>query len=114
MPPQFFGIRVRRSPDFWLPLTFQPQVELRQSYLEEKNVYWLNMVERLKPGTEIAPAQAAVNVEFRQFLTARAGRQLSDDSRQAIPTRFVSLASGARGLVGVRTCYSQAPRKMIV
>ncbi|HKB64555.1 MAG TPA: ABC transporter permease [Pyrinomonadaceae bacterium] len=114
MPPQFFGIRVRRSPDFWLPLTFQPQVELRQSYLEDKNVYWLNMVGRLKPGTEIAPAQAAVNVEFRQFLTARAGSQLSDDSRQAIQNSFVSLASGARGLSGLRTFYSQALRMLMV
>ena len=114
MPPQFFGIRVRRSPDFWLPLVFQPQVELRKSYLEDKNVYWLNMVGRLKPGTDIAQAQAAVNVEFRQFLTERAGSQLSDDTRQAIQNSFVSLASGARGLSGLRTFYSQALRMLMV
>jgi predicted permease len=114
MPSQFFGIRVRRSPDFWLPLAFQPQVELRKSYLEDKNVYWLNMVGRLKPGTDIAQAQAAVNVEFRQFLTERAGSQLSDDSRQAIQNSFVSLASGARGLSGLRTFYSQALRMLMV
>jgi len=114
MPPQFFGIRVRRSPDFWLPLSFQPQVELRKSYLEDKNVYWLNMVGRLKPGTEIAQAQAAVNVEFRQFLTERAGSQLTDDSRQAIQNSFVTLASGARGLSGLRTFYSQALRMLMV
>jgi predicted permease len=114
MPPQFFGIRVRRSPDFWLPLAFQPQVELRKSYFEDKNVYWLNMVGRLKPGTEIAQAQAAVNVEFRQFLTERAGSQLSDDTRQAIQNSFVSLASGARGLSGLRTFYSQALRMLMV
>ena len=80
MPPQFFGTRVRRSPDFWLPLAFQPQIELRKSYLEDKNVYWLNMIGRLKPGVQIEQAQAAVNVELRQFLTERAGSQLNDDT----------------------------------
>src|SRR6476620_7723229 len=38
MPPEFFGARVRRAPDFWLPLAFQPQVELRQSNFESQNV----------------------------------------------------------------------------
>ncbi|HYU98010.1 MAG TPA: ABC transporter permease [Pyrinomonadaceae bacterium] len=114
MPPQFFGIRVRRSPDFWLPLVFQPQVELRKSYLEDKNVYWLNMIGRLKPGAQLAQAQAAVNMEFRQFLTERAGSQLDDDTRQAIQNSYVSLASGARGLSGLRTFYSQALRMLMV
>ena len=41
MPPEFFGTRVRRSPDYWLPLAFQPQIELRPSAFEDKNVYWL-------------------------------------------------------------------------
>src|SRR5215213_8711357 len=43
-PPEFFGERVRRPPDFWLPLSFQPQVELRQSFLEEKQAYWLMLL----------------------------------------------------------------------
>jgi predicted permease len=114
MPPEFFGIRVRRSPDFWVPLAFQPQIELRKSYLEDKNVYWLNLVGRLKPGVQLAQAQAAVNVEFRQFLTEQAGSQLNDDSRQAIQNAYVTLGSGARGLSGLRTFYSQALSMLMV
>jgi predicted permease len=114
MPPRFFGIRVRRSPDFWLPLVFQPQIELRKSYLEDKNVYWLNMVGRLKPGTQLAQAQAAVNVEYRQLLTERAGSQLNDDSRQTIQNAYINLASGARGLSGLRAFYSTALRMLMV
>ncbi len=114
MPQEFFGVRVRRSPDFWLPLAFQPQVELRKSYLEDKNVYWLNLVGRLKPGTQIAQAQAGVNVEFRQFFTEQAGGQLDDDTRLAIQNSYVTLAPGARGLSGLRTFYSQALRMLMV
>ena len=114
MPPEFFGARVRRSPDFWLPLAFQPQIELRKSYLEDKNVYWLNLIGRLKPGIQIAQAQAGVNVELQQFLTEQSGSQLTDDSRLAIQNSYVSLAPGARGLSGLRFFYSQALRMLMV
>ena len=114
MPPQFFGTRVRRSPDFWLPLQFQPQIELRKSYLDDQNVYWLNMIGRLKPGIQIAQAQAGVNVRLRQFLTERAGSQLNDDKRQAIQNSYATLAPGGRGLSGLRAFYSQALRMLMV
>jgi predicted permease len=114
MPQQFFGVRMRRPPDFWLPLVFQPQIELRKSYLEDKNVYWLNMIGRLKPGVQLATAQAGINVELRQFLTERAGSQLNDDSRLAIQNSYVTLASGARGISGLRSFYSTALRMLMV
>jgi predicted permease len=114
MPPEFFGTRVRRSPDFWLPLAFQPQVELRKSYLDDKDIYWLNMIGRLKPGIRIEQAQAGVNVELRQYLTERAGSQLNDDGRLAIQNSFVTLVSGARGLSGLRFFYSKALRMLMV
>ena len=114
MPPEFFGTRVRRSPDFWLPLAFQPQIELRKSYLEDKNVSWLNMIGRLKPGIPLAQAQAGVNVQLQQFLTEQSGSQLSDENRVAIQNSYVNLAPGARGLSGLRFFYSQALRMLMV
>src|SRR5262245_5965667 len=62
MPETFFGLRVRKAPDFWLPLHFQPQVEQRPSYLQEPDTYWLNMVGRLKTGVDLTKAQAEVNI----------------------------------------------------
>jgi hypothetical protein len=67
MPPEFFGERIRRSPDFWLPLSFHPQVDLRKSFLDDNNVYWLMMIGRLKPGVKIEQAQSNVNLALRQF-----------------------------------------------
>ncbi|MDQ3172947.1 MAG: ABC transporter permease [Acidobacteriota bacterium] len=114
MPPEFFGTRVRRSPDFWLPLAFQPQIELRKSFLDDKNVYWLNLIGRLKPGVRIEEAQAGVNTGLHQFLTQQAGSQLSDDNRRAIHITYVQLAPGGRGLSGLRRFYSQALRMLMV
>jgi macrolide transport system ATP-binding/permease protein len=43
-PKEFFGVRVRRPPDFWLPLSFHPQIELRDSFLTDKEAYWLTLM----------------------------------------------------------------------
>src|SRR5438270_8924695 len=103
MPPEFFGERVRRAPDFWLPLAFQPQIEMRQSYLDDTRVAWLNLLGRLKPGVQIQQAQASANIELRQFLTEQAGSQLTAERRQAIQDTYVELAAGARGISGLRS-----------
>jgi predicted permease len=114
MPPSFFGARVRRSPDFWLPLAFQPQIELRKSSLDDKNVYWLNLIGRLKSGIQIGQAQASVNSRLQQFLTEQSGGQPSDETRLAIQNSYVTLAPGGRGISGLRFFYSQALRMLMV
>ena len=114
MPPEFFGERVRRSPDFWLPLSFQPQIELRKSYLDDQNAYWLNLLGRLKPGSQIEQAQASVNVGLKQFLTDQAGSQLTDRRRRGIQNSSVQLVAGGRGLSGLRFFYSQSLRMLMV
>jgi predicted permease len=93
---------------------FQPQIELRKSSIEDKNVYWLNLIGRLKPGIQMEQAQAGINMELQQFLTEQSGSQLNDERRLAIQGTYVSLASGARGLSGLRFFYSQALRMLMV
>jgi predicted permease len=114
MPPEFFGVRVRRSPDFWLPLSFQPQVDLRKSYLDQKNVHWLNLLGRLKPGIKIEQAQASVNVGLQQFLNEQAGSQITDERRRAIQNSYVLLSPGGRGISGLRFFYAGALRMLMV
>jgi hypothetical protein len=72
-PPEFFGERVTTQPDFWLPLSRQPQVLQRESWLAQHDVYWLNLMGRLKPGVALERAQATVNTQLQQFYTAQAG-----------------------------------------
>jgi predicted permease len=113
-PPEFFGVRVRRSPDFWIPLVFQPKIELRKSFLDEHTIYWLNMVGRLKPGATIEQAQASANLEIQQFVTAEVGSKLNDDLRKTVSSIYVRLAPGARGISGLRFFYSQSLKMLMV
>jgi predicted permease len=106
-PPEFFGVRVRRPPDFWLPLSFHEQIELRPSFLTDKEAYWLTLVARLKTGVTMEQAQAAVNLELRQHLTEQAGSQLTAERQQGIQNTYVTLAEGEGGLSGLRRNYSK-------
>ncbi|HET6646666.1 MAG TPA: ABC transporter permease [Pyrinomonadaceae bacterium] len=114
MPPKFYGVRVRRSPDLWLPLAFQPQIELRPSAFEDHRVYWLNFVGRLKPGVTLEQAQASTNVALKQFLTNEAGSNLNDDIQSSIANSYVQLAEGSRGISGLRRVYAQALKMLMV
>lgn len=113
MPATFFGVRVRRSPDFWVPLAFQPQIELRPAAFENRRTFWLNFVGRLKPGVSLDQAQASVNVALRQFLTNEAGSEPSDATQKSIANSYVQLADGRRGISGLRSEYSQ-PLKILM
>ena len=112
-PPEFFGERVRQSPDFWLPLAFQSQVEMHESALTDQTVYWLNLMGRLKPGVRTEQAQADVNVALQQFLTGQAGAQITDERRKAIQGSYVQLTAGGRGISGLRFRYSE-PLRMLM
>ncbi len=106
-PPEFFGERVRKSPDFWLPIATQPQVMLHDSYLKDSGVYWLNLMGRLKQGATRQQAQAAATVQLRQFLAGLVGSDLSDHERKEIAKSYVELAPGGPGISGLRIDYSQ-------
>jgi predicted permease len=106
-PSEFFGERVRRPPDFWLPIAFHPQIELTESYLTNKQAYWLMLMGRLKPGVSMEQAEANVNLALRQHLTEEAGSQLTEDRKKGIQNTFVTLVGGQGGISRLRTVYSK-------
>ena len=113
MPQEFFGERVRRPPDFWLPLAFQPQIELRESFLKQEQAYWLMLMGRLKPGVSMEQAESNVNLALRQFLTEQAGSQLNEQRAQGINNTYITLAEGKGGISGLRKYYS-TPLQMLM
>src|SRR5437773_1631810 len=105
-PPEFFGERVRRPPDFWTPLVFQPQIELRPSYLERSDAYWLSLIGRLAGRATRVQAQTATTVALKQFLENRAGAKPTPDRVREIQEARVELVDGAGGISGLRQVYS--------
>jgi predicted permease len=112
-PPEFFGERVRRPPDYWIPLIFQPRIA-QNPYLDRSDAYWLNLMGRLPPGATRVQAQVATTVALQQFLTQKEGSKLTDDRRRAIANSYVHLYSGAAGISGLRFQYSKPLQVLLV
>jgi predicted permease len=106
-PAEFFGERVRRPVDYWIPLNFQPQIELQPSLLTQNDTYFLTLIGRLKAGATREQAQAASTIALRQFLTNKEGSKLSEDRRRQIGSSSVELVPGAGGVSRLRQLYSQ-------
>ncbi|HTK29395.1 MAG TPA: ABC transporter permease [Vicinamibacterales bacterium] len=114
LPADFFGERVRRPPDFWVPLAFQPQVELRASALDRKDTYWLSLIGRLSPGATRAGAQAAATAALQRFLTAHLPEHPSAEQVRKVRESRIELANGAAGVSSLRYRYSQPLRVLLV
>jgi predicted permease len=113
-PPEFFGERVRQSPDFWLPFVFQPQIELRESYLERTDTYWLRLIGRLRRGSSREQARVASTIALQQYLTSQAGTELTPQRKHGIARSYVQLYDGRRGISQLRLEYSRPLHVLLV
>ncbi len=111
---RFFGERIETAPDFWLPLSAQPQVLQRDAWsnsralwLTARDVFWLNFMGRLKPGVSLQTALVSVNHRLRQLYAEQAGSHLSPEVRRKIENFHVELKPGGSGISGLRYLYSK-------
>ena len=104
---EFFGERVESPPDFWIPLSFQPQILQRESWLSARDVNWLNMIGRLAPGDTLRSAEAALNVQVHRFNAELAGPHPTPETRRKMDAVHVTLKPGGSGISGLRFRYSE-------
>jgi predicted permease len=103
----FFGERIRKSPDFWVPLSFQPQIMTREPpLLHAMDAFWLNCMGRLKPAVTLKAAQAALNGRLHSFYLAQAGARPGSDTYRKIEGIEITLKPGG-GISGLRYRYSR-------
>ena len=104
---EFFGERVESPPDFWVPLSFQPQMLQEKSWLSARDVYWLNMIGRLAPGDTLRSAQAAINVQVHRFNAELAEPHPTPETRRKMDDVYVTLKPGGSGISWLRFQYSE-------
>jgi predicted permease len=106
-PSEFFGERVTIPPDYWLPISSQPQVSrLGGSFLEANDRFWLNLIGRLTPGSTLDQAQAVLNTQLRQFILDQYGSRYSVERKNDLEKQHLKLVPGARGISMLRQLYS--------
>jgi predicted permease len=106
-PPEFFGESFNSIPDFWLPISMQPQVMQRSSILYDSSAHWLNIMGRLRAGVKRQQAQTGVSMQLRQMLSAQAGSKIPADIRQDIDSSYIQFTPGDKGISALRVQYSE-------
>jgi predicted permease len=104
---EFFGVRIQPPPDFWLPLAFQPQILQNESWIEARDVYWLNLMGRLKPGVTVRQADAFITQQLQDFYAEQAGSHPSESTLRDLHNVHVVLKPGGTGISGLRFLYSK-------
>jgi predicted permease len=95
-PPDFYGETLQPDPpQIWLPLALEP-VFGEHSIMEQPDLYWLQLIGRVRPGATASSIEPELNVELQQWLHGQTGKlrpeELAEIGRQK--TELVRAASG--------------------
>jgi predicted permease len=104
-PPEFDGLEVGVSPDFFVPVMMQPTLVQAQENLlaDSPNLYhtWLRVFGRLRPGVTAEQAAASLHPLFQRAIPE--GKKLDSVRREK-----VGLYSAATGLSDLREPFAES------
>ncbi|MGA8593982.1 MAG: ABC transporter permease, partial [Bryobacteraceae bacterium] len=103
-PRNFSGEYEGYSPDVWAPLAMQPQLNGGKSFLNTRNISWLNSMGRLAPGVTLREARAGAPVLLNGLRNA-----LHIDAQNDY-LGSIGIEPGSGGISGLRDQYSQPLR----
>lgn len=104
-PPGFYGDTLTDSPpDFFLPLAAEPLVQGDGSLLRGPHVHWLDLIGRIRPGSDRTSIQARMRVELQQWLRSHWG-EMDANARASLPGQTLYLSPGGAGITAMREQY---------
>lgn len=111
-PPGFYGDRMTDSPpDFFIPISMEPVLG-QTSILHRPEANWLYILGRLKPGTQLAPLQAKMSGNLRQWLTTLDLYRKQDEKKNLADSHVV-LTPGGPGIANMQQQYSGGLRLLM-
>ncbi|HEY6252087.1 MAG TPA: ABC transporter permease [Candidatus Angelobacter sp.] len=114
-PPEFYGVKLNsQPPDFWFPLNQQPFLMEKESWLKDDHVYWLDVMGRLKPGTDVRSIATVLTSQLQQMMSSLQGSKLSSEDERHIRESQVELVAGSTGISGLRDRLSPRLRVLAV
>ena len=105
-PPGFFGGELRSwgEPDFWMPLASEPYMQGASSLLKGANLNWLNIIGRVRPGTDPKALEAQLRLELHQWQMSHLA-DMSSQEKEFLPKQVLHLTPGGAGVTSMRQQY---------
>lgn len=114
-PPGFLGAKIADSnmPDFWLPLATEPLLAGATSRLKNPRLAWLDLIGRVRPGTNPRSLEAQLQVKLRQWLASHAP-DMSSQEKALLQKQTLRLAPGGRGVSLMRERYKDGLQLLLL
>jgi len=112
--PGFFGVDVGRTFDIAIPLGTEPLIRGKESSLDRRSYWWLNIMVRLRPGQSLEDASQALRGVQPQIRDLTMPQDWREDDKQSYLKEALTLDSAATGSSGLRTRYQRPLTTLMV
>ena len=104
--PGFFGAKIDSAgmPDFWLPLATEPMIAGATSRLKNPRLAWLDLIGRVRPGTNPKILETQLQVELHQWLASHVPDMTSQE-KALQQEQTLRLSPGGSGVSHMREQY---------
>jgi putative ABC transport system permease protein len=108
-PPGFFGAKIAGSdmPDFWLPLTTEPLIAGPTSRLRNPRLAWLDLIGRVRPGTNPKTLESQLQLELHQWLASHVP-DMTPQEKTLWEKQTLRLTPGGAGVSLIRENYEES------
>ena len=113
--PGFFGAKLAGwgMPDFWLPLTTEPLIDGATARLKRPNGNFLDLIGRVRPGTNPKSLEAKLRVEFYNWLASHVP-DMEPGEKQLWQQQTLHLSPGDAGVTAMREQYQDGLKLLLV
>ena len=113
--PGFFGAELRgwSLPEIWMPLSISPLIDGKAARLPQPDANWLDIIGRVRPGTDPKALEAQLRTELRQWQMSHYA-DLTMQDKEFLPKQQMFLSPGGAGVGGMREEYEQALRILLI
>jgi putative ABC transport system permease protein len=114
-PPGFYGAKLAGSgmPDVWLPLTSELLIDGATSRLKRPNGNFLDLIGRVRPGTNPKTLEAKLKVELHDWLASHVA-DMEPGEKQLWQQQTLHVVPGGSGVAAMRDQYKDGLTLLLV
>jgi predicted permease len=112
--PGFYGAKLVGwgMPDIWLPVTTEPLLEATLSRLKTPDQHWLDVIGRVKPGTDPKQLEAQLRVELHDWQASHLA-EMSPQEKEVWQQQKMFLTPGGAGVAAMKEEYEQGLKLLL-
>src|SRR6185437_1983206 len=114
-PPGFFGAKLAGwgMPEFWLPATTEVLIEGTGARPKRANANYLDLLGRVRPGTNPQSLEAKLKVELHNWLAGHVP-DMEPDEKQLWQQQTLHLTPGGAGVTALRDQYQEGLKLLLI